>query len=158
MNEENNEKHTGSHQHHYVHMVLCIVMIGAAFYYSSRGEKDIPKPEPAAAVQNVFEEQWAEAGGITVSAQPKQTERGMEFNAVFDTHSGELDFDPKSAVVLRDMNGKEAMPREWTGDPSGGHHRKVTVSFDAVLDEPFTLIVKDVGGIPERLFTWKKSP
>jgi hypothetical protein len=73
---------------------------------------------------------------------------------VLDTHTVSLDgVRIDRAVALRTAGGDIAPTRvEASG---GGHHREAVLSFPPPQpDQPIVLVVKDVGGVPERLFTW----
>lgn len=145
-----------NHEHHYLHMLMCLAMVGAVFFLARKDTSTIPTSQPEVAIDAILEEKRGEAGDVTIIVQPQQTTDSIVFALTFDTHSGELDFDAANAVVLIDANGKEIAPREWSGDPSGGHHRKITVIFAPVAAPNITLAVRNVGGVPERVFTWKR--
>lgn len=100
-------------------------------------------------------------GGVTVKAtylNPQGTE-DARFQVVLDTHSVNLDgYDLKAISVLRDDSGKTYEP---TGaeNKGSGHHREVTVVFPRPSADVkrLQLVIKDVGGVKERVFRWELS-
>ena len=78
------------------------------------------------------------------------------FQVILDTHSVNLDaYDLKSMTILRDDAGKYYAATRVENKGSG-HHREATVSF-AKLDpdaKRVELVLKDVAGVPERVFRW----
>lgn len=159
MNHENhnqNETQNQSHGHHGWHMIMCLAMLGAVFFLSYRDKDAVPvSPQNATlAKENSFVEQRTQMGSVAIIAQPRRTEDGLVFDLTFDTHSEELDFDATRAVALVDGEGRERVPREWSGDPPSGHHRVIKVFFDAVSDTPLTLLFRGIGGVSERIVKW----
>lgn len=96
---------------------------------------------------------------VTVSITPVEFGKNTavwKFDIAFNTHSGSLDDDPLQIAVLADNQGRIYQPTAWEGPGPGGHHREGTLIFDAISPMPpyIELKIKDVGGIPERLFKW----
>ena len=60
-------------------------------------------------------------------------------------------------VTLVDDKGIAYLPTRWEGAGPGGHHREGTLVFNAVNPAPTSvhLQIKEVGGIPERMFIWE---
>ena len=116
---------------------------------------------PGDAVSNsssAFEAQTVEGGGVAVKVKPLALQGGapLEFEIAMDTHSVDLAYDMLKAVALRDDAGKEYSPMAWGGPAGGGHHRAGNIKF-APLTTPsksVMLIVKNIGGVPERTFQW----
>ena len=73
---------------------------------------------------------------------------------VLDTHTVSLDgVRIDRAVALRTADGDIAPTRVDVS--GGGHHREAVLSFPPPQSgQPIVLVVTDVGGVPERLFTW----
>jgi hypothetical protein len=91
---------------------------------------------------------------VTLSTAPTAG-KPIVVKVALDTHSVELDgiaFD--SAVTLRRPDGAETAPTAV--DVKGaGHHREATLGFAPVHQPgPVQIVVRDVGGIAERRFTW----
>lgn len=81
----------------------------------------------------------------------------VKFDVSIDTHQGLLDFDLTKISLLEDDNGNIYEPLSWEGSPPGGHHRSGTLSFPRLSEETkfVKLIIKNVYGIPERVFKWE---
>lgn len=78
------------------------------------------------------------------------------FLVSLDTHSVNLDaYRFEEIVRLRDGRGGELSPIAVEGAEGSGHHRSATVLFTWPEPKPATveLVVKDVAGVPERLFS-----
>jgi hypothetical protein len=106
-----------------------------------------------------------EGGQVTVSATWPGNSDELVFAVVMDTHAVNLDaYDLLPLAVLRTDTGAEVQPIGWAAPP-GGHHREGTLSFpatDASGNPVITsdsrsveLIVRDVAGVPERIFRWE---
>jgi hypothetical protein len=79
------------------------------------------------------------------------------FSVGLDTHSVNLDvYDFRKIVRLRDGQGGEIAPSRVEGVEGSGHHRRATVRFAWPEPRPKSLevVVKDVAGVPERVFRW----
>jgi len=102
--------------------------------------------------------QSVRGGGVKVSVElMEQTRNGATFQVIMDTHSVNLDvYRFEQIVRLRDVGGRELVPTSVEGIGGGGHHRKATLQFPWPQPKPKTviLVVKDVAGVPERLFRW----
>ncbi len=79
-----------------------------------------------------------------------------KFAVVFDAHSGSLDDDPMTVVMLTDDKGTAYPTTAWEGPGPGGHHREGILMFNPIQPFPkyVELRVKNVGGVPERSFRW----
>jgi hypothetical protein len=82
-----------------------------------------------------------------------------------NTHAVDLDgYDLKQLAVLRIDGGQEIQPSNWEA-PKGGHHRSGTLTFPtadtdgrpliASSTRTIELVIRDVAGVPERVFTWQ---
>lgn len=97
-------------------------------------------------------------GGVTakvVYLNPGTAEE-PRFQVVLDTHSVNLDaYDLRSITVLRDDSGKTYTATRVENKGSG-HHRETTVSFPKITQDArrVELVIKDVGGVKERVFRW----
>ncbi len=98
-----------------------------------------------------------ESGNVTVSVTPLTLQLGFppSFDIAFETHSVDLAFDVKQIATLTDETGTLYTPH-WDGSPPGGHHRNGTLRFTPDLSAPSTLMLtlKNIAGIPNRVFTW----
>lgn len=111
------------------------------------------------AIVSALEEQASVEGRVKVSVRPKGIAPSIlpwEFQVILDTHSYELSEDIAQVAGLLTDRGDRYTPRAWKGDLPGGHHREGVLQFDPIAPYPksITLIVREVGGIPERAFTW----
>ncbi|MBE3577557.1 MAG: hypothetical protein IMX00_07675 [Limnochordales bacterium] len=72
-----------------------------------------------------------------------------------NTHSVELNYDLSRLAVLRNDRGEELRPRSWKA-PAGGHHVSVLLVFEIpagfFTSSRLELVIRDVGGVPERLY------
>jgi hypothetical protein len=75
---------------------------------------------------------------------------------VLDTHSVALDdvaFD--QAVAIRTADGTEVLPTSVEQARGGGHHREAVVVFPPMPQlGGIRIVVKDVGGVAARTFSW----
>jgi len=96
-------------------------------------------------------------GGVEVTATPILRKEGtLDFEISLETHSVELSNDLTSDSVLIDEAGRTYSPSSWEGDPTGGHHRSGILRFNESLPgSKLNLVIKNVGGVPERSFKWK---
>ena len=138
-----------------IFIVLAVVGLTAA---CSAGSGQTGSAQPQAAV-STFAAQSNNEKAVTVEVTPLDlANRGatLDFEVAFNTHSVALDFDPAAISVLRDSTGREYPALAWEGDTPGGHHRQGTLRFTA--PNPVTgfvdVVVRDVAGVPERVFRW----
>jgi hypothetical protein len=102
-------------------------------------------------------------GAVTVAvtlAAPPQVGVSIRATVALNTHTIALDgIAFERAVVLRTPGEVEVVPTGVEGATGGGHHRQAVVSFPPVT-QPGTvrIVVKNVGGIGERSFTWELAP
>lgn len=115
--------------------------------------------QPQAEV-TVFEPQSNSEKSVTVQVTPLNLPGGnetLDFEVAFNTHSVDLSFDPVAISVLRDDQGREYPVAGWEGAESGGHHRSGVLKFAAPENAPtfVEVIIRDVAGVPERIFRWE---
>jgi len=98
-------------------------------------------------------------GPVTVVATlmpPAAAGEPLRVKVALDTHSEGLDTIAfERAVAFRKPDGTEVAPSavETTGS---GHHRQTVIVFPAPAPAtPVVIVVKDVGGVAERVFTWQ---
>lgn len=154
-----------------VAFVASLVTLAAVFLSAcATSPTPAPKLEPTVApTQEVaqgtqgmtIEAQTVAGGSVTVIVKPKSlvANQPLEFEIAMDTHSVDLSYDMLKTVVLRDNSGKEFFPIDWDGAGPGGHHRSGTIKFAPLkISNSITLLVKNVAGVPERVFKWDISP
>lgn len=114
---------------------------------------------PAKASNSSFEPQTVEGGSVSVEVIPTVLKLGvpLEFEIAMNTHSVDLSDDMLNSVVLRDDAGNEYIPTAWDGPSGGGHHRSGTLKLAALKGnaKAVTLFVKNIAGVPERVFKWQ---
>jgi hypothetical protein len=115
-------------------------------------------------VRQAADPQTDVGGGVTVKVTRLDGADALGFSVVLDTHSVNLDaYDLIQLAVLRTRSGEELAPLAWDA-PAGSHHREGTLTFPAVtadgtpLVQPdggqLILVIRDIGGVPERSFSW----
>lgn len=108
--------------------------------------------------------QTNEGGQVTIKATWQGPGAGPIFDVVMDTHAVDLDgYALTQLAVLRIDEGREIQPIGWDA-PKGGHHRQGRLTFPTTAADgsplilPGTrsieLVVRDVAGVPERVFRW----
>lgn len=105
------------------------------------------------------EQQTSNQNGVVVRVTPGRfapEAATWDFEVVFETHTAQLTGDPAQFTVLLDPQGRTHAALRWDGDPPGSHHRKGVLRFKPLRPAPgsVTLKMRDVGGVPERAFTW----
>lgn len=104
--------------------------------------------------------QTVSGGGVTVKVTYlEQTEHESRFSVVLDTHSVNLDaYDLKALSFIRDDTGLTMKP---TGaeNKGSGHHREIILTFPRLsLNRKWLeLVIKDIGGVNERIFRWDRQ-
>ncbi len=121
----------------------------------------IPLLAPAAAPAEESLTRRDARGPVTVAATLLPADGAgapVKVRIVLDTHSVALDaIALERAVALRKPDGTDVAPTavEATG---GGHHRQAVLTFAASeAGTPLRIVVKDVGGVAERVFTWESG-
>ncbi len=121
-----------------------------------------PVGRPPSATASDTGARVSEAGQVTVAVSWPGPAAGARFGVAIDTHSVDLDaIDLTRQAVLRTAAG-EVAPTSWAA-PKAGHHRSGELVFPQVLSDgrpaiaagSVELVIRDVGGIPERVFSWQ---
>lgn len=146
---------------------IGILLVAVFFVYfmvfTGRGEiaknEEQSREQTSEAEQKQWETKSDEQVPVAITITPLEFGKDAtrwRFMVVFDTHSGSLDQDPMSVVSLADDRGNAYTPTVWEGPGPGGHHREGVLVFDAISPAPayVELKIKDVGGVPERIFKW----
>jgi hypothetical protein len=108
-----------------------------------------------------------ESGGVTVQATYRGLigEGKLGIEVKLDTHSVPLDGYPiEKLALLRNDAGETVSALGWENPQESGHHRSGLLAFPAASapGRPFIgpgsryveLILKDLGGVPERALRW----
>ena len=99
--------------------------------------------------------------GVWPGGQPEAQEgfTKREAKVVLDTHSVGLDGVAfEQIVAIRTADGAEVLPSAVEQASGGGHHREAVLVFpSAAQPGSVRIVVKNVGGVAERTFTWESS-
>ena len=84
----------------------------------------------------------------------------VRVRVALDTHSVGLDgIKFEEAVAVRALDGAEVAPAGVERATGGGHHREAVLIFPAPGQSgALIIVVKNVGGIAERAFSWEVPP
>ena len=99
-------------------------------------------------------------GPVTVTATllpPVPADGLLRVKVALDTHSVNLDdLAFENIVALRVPDGSDVEPIAIEQAKGGGHHREAVVVFPVpgAGGGPRVVVVKNVGGVRERIFTW----
>lgn len=98
-------------------------------------------------------------GHVMVTVTPldvARTSATWRFDVRFNTHVSPITQDMMAVTDLSGGKGHSERPAAWQGDPPGGHHRKGVLLFKGISPYPATVTVhiREVGGVPDRTFTW----
>lgn len=108
---------------------------------------------------SAYERQSSNKNRVRVDVVPIQLNTGKpaKFEIRMNTHSEDLNFDLVAISTLKDDQGHEYQPLNWRGSSPGGHHRSGVLEFVAISDESksITLLLKNIAGVPERVFKWE---
>jgi hypothetical protein len=101
-------------------------------------------------------------GPVTVAVTlvaPPPPGSPVTVRVVLDTHSVGLDGVAfERAVALRKPDGSDEAPAAVEQISGTGHHREAVVVFRVIEGATdVQIVVRDVGGIPERVFVWQVS-
>ena len=148
-------------------LVTLAVIVGVALvFWNPLSPAQPADTAPAAAVSGAVT-QTNEGGQVTIKATWRGPSAGPVFDIVLDTHAVDLDgYDLTQLAMLRIDGAREIQPTGWDA-PKGGHHRAGTLTFPATaadgsaLIAPDTrtieLVIRDIAGVPERVFRWTPS-
>ena len=108
---------------------------------------------------SAYERQSSNKNSVRVDVVPIELNSGKpaKFKIRMNTHSVALDFDMAAISILKDDQGREYQPLNWKGSSPGGHHRSGVLEFSAINagSKSITLHIKNIAGVPERVFKWK---
>ncbi len=106
-----------------------------------------------------YERKSSSENKVRVVVSPVQLASGRtaKFEVRITTHSVELSQNMVAVSMLKDDNGHKYRPLGWNGYPPGGHHRSGVLEFPAIEGHPntATLFIRDIAGVPQRIFEWK---
>ena len=100
-----------------------------------------------------------EENGVRVQVTPQilSPNKPARFVIRLNTHSVDLNQDLTIVSELRDEQNRIYKAVKWEGSPPGGHHRSGTLTFSELKATAgrVTLIIRGVGGVAQRDFSWK---
>jgi hypothetical protein len=139
--------------------LVALLLVYFGFFNSDTPQQKNGEPAEQSANTEQWETKTDDQSPVTVKITPMELGKGVDtwkFNVAFDTHAGRLDDEPVKVISLSDDRGNTYQPISWEGAAPGGHHREGDLVFNAIVPAPLyiELKVKNVGGIPERLFRW----
>mgnify|MGYP001583866497 CR=1 FL=1 len=141
-------------------IIVGIILVVAVIRFSVNKKKEVPQGEVVQKqVQTTLSPQMNSEGSVEVEVTPieiSDTSDPWRFKIVLNTHSVELDQDLTKVTLLVDNKRNQYKPLSWDGAAPGGHHREGVLTFRSISPRPpsIELVVKDVGEIKERKFTW----
>lgn len=154
----------------YFHYFLCagvVLAVVLSLYFGGAPKNQEPQLGDNQSQEQQVDEtptkKWEtktnEESSVTIESTPLelgQEAKTWKFNVVLDTHSVDLSQDMVEVSFLSDNQGNVYQPTAWEGPPPGGHHLEGVLVFDAIEPTPSSvnLVIKDIGGTPERLFEW----
>lgn len=143
---------------------------GGARTVPSSGLPAPASPMPASGPSGARLTQVNTEGAVSIKVTPINLEGSggtLEFEVALNTHSVDLSFDLAALAVLRNDRGDEVAGAAWDGG-RGGHHLSGRLSFPtrdgrgnplvAADTRYIKLLIRDVAGVPERVFRWELKP
>lgn len=113
---------------------------------------------PSPALPGEETPQIVRGGGVAVILTRLPSEGdALRFRIEMTTHMRDLDpYRFEQIIRLRDQTAKEFAPLAVEQMMGGGHHRMAVVRFPAPDPRATVveLLVRDVAGVPERVFRW----
>jgi hypothetical protein len=98
-------------------------------------------------------------GPVTVAVTPASSDGVVRVKVALDTHSVGLDdIALDRAVVLKAADGSDVVATSMEPAAGGGHHRSAVLVFPAPASNALQVVVRGVGGVAERTFTWEPWP
>lgn len=140
-------------------LLIVILLAVAGLIAACSAASAQPESGQAQTTTSTFATQSNDEKAVTVEITPLNLPDGgasLDFTVAFDTHSVELNFDPAAISVLRDSLGREYPAIAWEESASSGHHKSGTLRFEAPdqAADFVEVVVRDVAGVPERVFRW----
>jgi hypothetical protein len=137
---------------------MRLVLVGLAFVAWSIALS----PDGLSAAQEGMARQDTR-GSVTVVVTlipPATPDAPIKAKVVLDTHAVPLDdISFQQAVVMRQRDGAEVPPTAVEQPGGSGHHREAVLVFPSLPPAGgVRIVVKDVGGVAERIFTWESVP
>lgn len=147
---------------YFLYVLLGLVIVGVVYtvFFDSTQSQPVKERQTASTETAVVSESKIDdQPPVTVTVTPLEIGENSalwKFEVTLDTHSWNLDEDLLVATTLIGDNGSVSVPIAWDGSGSGGHHREGVITFNRpdFVPDLITVRINNVGGIPERVFTW----
>ena len=135
------------------------VVIIAGLILTNRGKEDTNSSNGNESLSSALSAVTSNEGGVEVIVTPINISKGSpewSFGVSLTTHAGDLSENMVEVSELTFGSGEILRPAKWEGSPPGGHHRSGVLKFfgNSKIASGITLKIKNVGGVPEREFTW----
>lgn len=159
-------------------IATLVALLATACTAGSGGEPDVgtARPGPPASGTTGFEAtQVNEARGIAIEATWVTAEHLAEMGAdslaaypleqyvlvhlAFTTHSGDLNQYDLVELSSLNITGDSVAAKGWVSLSDDSHHREGVLIFARLtFSGPVELVLRDIGGEPQRLFRWEAIP
>lgn len=144
---------------HAVLTIILIIVAGLTMACNTAAAQPETAQSQSAGASPLFTTQSNDEQSVTIEVTPLNLPDGgstLDFEVAFNTHSVDLGFDPTAISVLRDDAGREYPAIAWEGAAPGGHHRSGVLRFKVpdLTTDFVEVTIRDVAGVPERVFRW----
>lgn len=96
---------------------------------------------------------------VVVTPTPSAAEGVLKVKVALDTHSVALDgIVFEKVVFLKPTDGADVHARAVEEATGSGHHRSAVLVFPRPAERALRLVVREVGGVAERVFAWDPWP
>jgi hypothetical protein len=131
---------------------IVLLVVFASWRYNAFG---ITKRD----LRRVNDEGPVEITIVYLNPLEKQTDSEISFEVRMNTHSVDLDaYEMEKICILQIDGGPDQRALGWFEPGGGGHHVSGVLKYTGPVpsDAKFLqVIIRDVGGVPERVFEWK---
>lgn len=146
-----------------VTIILSIIIVSAVFVNAALSAEEFYEKgdNTKLGIQLKLPLKTNNEGGVSIEINPVDFsyDKEVKFDIAINTHQGSLDFDLTEISILEDEKGNKYQASGWEGSKLGGHHRYGILTFPILNQQTSSikLTIKNVYGIPERVFLWELS-
>lgn len=141
--------------------IFITVFYAALYFFNPGGSNDQNSPANSAGGSFSAGSALTQTNGdpntgveVTATYEKEKSQNQTMFEISFSTHVADYsDYNFKENIVLKDGQTNEYKADNLVKEGSG-HHQSIEISFPSV-SSPFKLLVKNLAGVPERIFNWK---